>query len=381
MVPSLPEGFIQRPSELEHLIGLLVTERGEVALLGAGGTGKTVLAAAACHDSRVVEEFYDGILWTTLGSSPNLVNAIAELYVALASERPAFLSVGDAAAALREVLSSRRAIIVIDDVWSEAALEPFLRGGPECVRLITTRDDWVLPRDTMKVAVDAMRPSEAVLLLIRDLPAFPAALQSRIDELAQRRLGGWPLLLSQANALLCDRVERGEPAERAFEYLERSLARRGLAGTLRGDDPEDRRRSASGTLDISLDQLDAERVRTRFGELGVFAEDAEISLASIGTLWSRDDEWDEFEVDDLCARLANFLFFGSLISGGAPYGCTTSCARCCASGSASNIWLSWRRRWSMAGAGVAVAIGPGSPTPMDCASCRPTSRRSKGPMN
>jgi hypothetical protein len=52
------------------------------------------------------------------------------------------------------------------------------------------------------------------------------------------------LLLGQANALLCDRIERGEPAELAFNYLERSLARRGLTGTLRVDDPEDRRRSA-----------------------------------------------------------------------------------------------------------------------------------------
>jgi hypothetical protein len=148
-----------------------------------------------------------------------------------------------------------------------------------------------------------MRPGEAISLLTRGLLAFPAARQSRIDGLAQRRLGGWPLLLGQANALLCDRVERGEPAERAFDNLERSLARRGIAGTLRVDDPEKRRRSASGTLDISLGQLDTEQERMRFGELGVFAEDADITLASIGTLRGRDGDCDEFEVDDLCARL------------------------------------------------------------------------------
>jgi hypothetical protein len=276
------------------------------ALRGAGGFGKTELARFLCHDDDIEEAFDGGILWATLGETPaNPVAMLTDLTAALSGRMPEATGLDAAKAALAEALDDRVCLIVIDDVWRRRDVDPFLHRGPRdhTTRLITTRDDGVLPRDTKKVAVDAMRPDEAVSLLTHGLPAFPAALQSRIDELAQRRLGGWPLLLCQANALLCDRVERGEPAERAFDHLERSLARRGLAGTLRVDDPEDRRRSASGTLDISLGQLDAERERTRFGELGVFAEDADITLDSIAALWSRDGDCDEFEVDDLCKRL------------------------------------------------------------------------------
>jgi hypothetical protein len=52
MVPDLPTGFVQRPSEFDQLLGfLLAPDRRDpvaitTALLGAGGLGKTTLAIA-----------------------------------------------------------------------------------------------------------------------------------------------------------------------------------------------------------------------------------------------------------------------------------------------------------------------------------------------
>ena len=42
--------------------------RSRSALQGAGGFGKTTLAAALCHDDDVKLAFGDGILWVTLGA-------------------------------------------------------------------------------------------------------------------------------------------------------------------------------------------------------------------------------------------------------------------------------------------------------------------------
>jgi hypothetical protein len=46
------------------------------ALHGAGGFGKTTIAAALCHDEHVITAFFDGILWVTLGRNPNLPAAV-----------------------------------------------------------------------------------------------------------------------------------------------------------------------------------------------------------------------------------------------------------------------------------------------------------------
>ena len=48
---------------------------------------------------------------------------------------------------LGEVIGESRLLLVIDDVWREAQLRPFLRGGPNCVRLVTTRLPHVFPHD------------------------------------------------------------------------------------------------------------------------------------------------------------------------------------------------------------------------------------------
>ncbi len=129
---------MQRPKQFEALRALLLKgERKDpvaitTALTGAGGFGKTTLAAALCHDEEIIQAFDDGILWTTLGETPDLADALAKLHAGLTGERPAFKDAEDAATSLAERLEGKNCLIVIDDVWDPAHLEPFLRGGPGC---------------------------------------------------------------------------------------------------------------------------------------------------------------------------------------------------------------------------------------------------------
>ena len=111
------------------------------ALRGADGYGKTTLAIALCHDERVQEAYDDGILWVTLGEAPgDLTEKIKNLIELLTGERPGFTDKDAAAAHLSELLANRDILIVIDDAWDSSHIQPFMRGGPLCSRLITTRN-------------------------------------------------------------------------------------------------------------------------------------------------------------------------------------------------------------------------------------------------
>ena len=201
MAPDLPEGFVQRPTEFQQLVAYLLDEERQnpvaitTALHGAGGFGKTTLAAALCHDEDVITAFDDGILWVTLGQTPNILAALTTLYAALTDERPGFATEQDAATALTERLSDKDCLIVIDDVWNAAHLRPFLRGGERCARLITTRQ-FDIAADARRVDVDEMATDEAVQLLTARLEAPPDDLEP-FRALA-RRLGEWPLMLELA---------------------------------------------------------------------------------------------------------------------------------------------------------------------------------------
>ena len=283
MADALPEGFVARPEEFDALKRSLLDARGEpvaitAALRGAGGYGKTALANALCHDSDIQDAFSDGILRITLGEKPDdLVGRIADLVETLTGERPGFRTIDAAKVALADALDDRRCLLVIDDAWRAQDLAPFLHRGPrnQTTRLVTTRDDRILPQDAARIAVDAMKSGEAQAMLSRGMPTpMAAALRPRLAALAGR-LGEWPLLLGLANGVVRARMARGASPADALAYAERAIAQRGIATAFQPDDRESRRRTAWGTLEVSLEQLGADE-RARFAELAVFVEDAEI---------------------------------------------------------------------------------------------------------
>jgi ribosomal protein L39E len=143
MVEDLPEDFVARPNEFNELVGRLLNEKQDsaiaitAALRGAGGYGKTTLAKALCHNERIQEAFYDGILWVTLGEKPgDLTGRVGDLIEILSGERSGFEGSDAATSRLMELLADRHILIVIDDVWNIAHLKPFIQGGPKVLILI-----------------------------------------------------------------------------------------------------------------------------------------------------------------------------------------------------------------------------------------------------
>ncbi len=284
MAPDLPDHFVQRPTEFEALkSGLLSPDRKRplavtTALSGAGGFGKTTLAAALCHDEDILQNFDDGILWVTLGQAPNIVNSLTTAYAALTGDRPGFVTEEDAAFQFGQKLEDRNCLLVIDDVWDAAHLRPFLRGGHACARLFTTRDAEIAS-ESERVNVDEMREGEAVAVLTFGVVGLS---EQHARELA-RRLGEWPIALELARATMRQQIEKGESAKNAAQYIFDALAEEGVdALEKRTADP--RHRTVSAVLSVSLQLLAADDSQD-LAKLSIFPEDVAIPLSAAGGVW------------------------------------------------------------------------------------------------
>jgi WD40 repeat protein len=302
MAPALPPNFVPRPAEYEKLKSLLLsTDRAKpvaitTALTGAGGFGKTTLAAALCHDEDIVENFDDGILWLTLGQTPDILNALLTAYAALTGQRPGFSGVEDAAFQLGQKLADRACLLVIDDVWDAAHLRPFLRGGESSASLFTTRDAAIVG-EAEPVNVDQMREAEAIAMLSQGAPNLETAAARNLAS----RLGEWPLVLELASAMLRERIRQGDSPAHATERLLARIERKGL-GILENPAAERRHRTISSVLEDSLELLDA-LGRRRLRELSIFPEDVPIPLSAAAAIWEL-DEWDAEELAQRFARLS-----------------------------------------------------------------------------
>lgn len=202
---------------------------------------------------------------------------------------------------------SRDILLVVDDVWDPAHLEPFLQGGPHCARLLTTRNLDTLPQLCLNVKVDLMQSNEAASLLGADLPK---ECENQITSLA-KRVGNWPLLLGIVNGVLRERVIlMHQPLPEAITYVNKALDKRGLTAFSTGN-TQARNRAVELTVDVSLERFTQER-RERFQELSIFPEDVAISLNVIATLWQVTGGLDDFEVEDFCGRLHSRSLLQSL---------------------------------------------------------------------
>jgi hypothetical protein len=261
MAPEPPADFVHRPTEFNTLKKQLLDAKGDAvaitaALRGAGGYGKTTLARALAHDADIQDAYFDGILWVELGEKPeNLLLIISDLITRLTGNPPGLNTVNAAATALGEALGDRRILLIVDDVWREQDLRPFMQGGASTTRLVTTRNDSVLPSSTIRQTVDAMWGDEALSLLATGLPADQIlALRRDLTALASR-LGKWALLLKLVNAFLDRAVERGQALPLAIAGVNRRLDEKGLVAFDARHD-EERAKAVARTIGVSLEYLD-----------------------------------------------------------------------------------------------------------------------------
>lgn len=311
-VEALSQDYVPRPEEFHRLKRSILQKDGQrltaitSALKGAGGYGKTTLAKALCHDPEIRASFPDGILWTTLGENlkpGDLVAKVKEIIYSLTQTNPPIESLDVATAELRVALEGRRLFLVLDDVWFASDLNPFLQGGPDCARLVTTRNEGILPPDVPGVPVDAMRQEEAIQLLyyqvgsVDDFKKHEQALYNLVQSLK-----AWPLLIRLVNSILRNRVQKHRQSlPDALAYLERELEKHGVIA-FDPEQPRERHEAVARTLDISFALL-SKTDYDRYLKLAIFPEDADIPFELIQRLWKNDTLLEQDDIEAICLRL------------------------------------------------------------------------------
>lgn len=303
MAPDLPGNYVERQCESEALLSVLLDKNQRnpqfitTALQGPGGFGKTTLACSLCHHEQMISAFDDGILWVSLGEQPDIQGALTKLYAALTGERPPFIDADDASIQLSSRLDQKNCLLVIDDVWDANHLKPFLRGGRQCARLITTRQLGVtIELGGSRTLVDKMTEDQSVKLLTSRIGSSPSAADTVQLRTLAHRLGEWPLLLKLAASQLWERIERGDSLDGAIAYLNLAMNKRGVVAFDRTSS-NSRHDAIASTVASSLELFSPDD-QARCAELAIFPNDTFVPLNSVSTLWNLD----EFDTEELIQR-------------------------------------------------------------------------------
>jgi hypothetical protein len=308
MPGDLSADFVPRPVEYTALKTAVRSETPNqaVAVIGAGGYGKTMLVNALCRDPDVRFDFSDGIVRVEIGKErADVTGLVSDLIEKLDPDgkRPGFVDVLTASEHLGELIGESRLLMVIDDVWREAQLRPFLRGGPNCVRLVATRLPHVFPDDILhtEVRIDEMGADEAVSLISMNLPTAGEPGSTATLAALVVRLGNWAQMLSVANGWIRDRIKKGERLADSIVRFEQRLAKDGPF-VFNAKDETQRNRAIRLCIDASVEDLDASE-EIRLDELAVLPEDEWVPLGIVESLWGETGQFDEDDTEDLLRRL------------------------------------------------------------------------------
>ncbi len=282
-VPRMPNHFVGRETQIAELVRKLCSG-GSYALSAEGlpGVGKTTLAVALAHHQDVLARFADGVLWAGLGPHAAASSALLDWADALDVDLTDIAEDKDRSKELKKAIGDRALLLIIDDAWEREPAELLRCGGPNCVHLLTTRNQRIALKFAGHVeSVEELAPQAAREFLHVLAPkAYDAG-----PELADRLLeavGYLPLAIE----LLGGYLNAGESlyyaakSRQALDELTDPARRLALAGQRIGSDDV---MTLEEIIALSLDGLREESASAVdvFYQLGAFApKPARFSLAA-----------------------------------------------------------------------------------------------------
>jgi WD40 repeat protein len=282
--PPRVANYLERPEALHALRDTLFTEDDRqpialTALAGMGGIGKTVLAKALTQDEVVLRAFPDGIVWVTAGKERkrDFIEEMREVAKALGDDLSAYDTTLACENQYRSTIANKAALIVVDDVWSKADIEPLLAESPRSRFLFTTRDASIgrfvsaheHRADLLDVAQSRQLLASWAHVPIAELPAAG-------DELITE-CGRLPLALSVVGAML-----RGAPDKFWLDTLQ--LMREADLSAIQEQLPPGQD-SFFKAVEVSFQSLKPD-MRQRYKSMAVLLEDMAAPLPILETLWN-----------------------------------------------------------------------------------------------
>ncbi|KAL7612146.1 hypothetical protein Lser_V15G05678 [Lactuca serriola] len=120
-----PEKFqiFGRDDEKQRIVELLTESRKEeeltiLPIVGMGGIGKTALAKLVYNDEKI-EQYFDVRKWLCVSVKVSIVKLLEMIYESVAGKEPQLHTKVYLIDSLKELLGSKRYLLVLDDVWVE----------------------------------------------------------------------------------------------------------------------------------------------------------------------------------------------------------------------------------------------------------------------
>lgn len=214
-VPRMPSRFAPRVDEIER-VGRAVLDAVDrpvdggrmVAVVGMGGAGKSVLAAAVSRTEGIRRAFSDGVVWIELGPDPSIVERQVQLAAALGAPDASFADPQQGKTFLGRLLAQQHCLVVLDNIWRVEHLAAFDALGPHGRLLLTTRDVGLArAAGATRCEVGLLDDVQALALLAQwagqEVEALPA-----VARLVARECGNLALALAMAGAMIEGRPER-----------------------------------------------------------------------------------------------------------------------------------------------------------------------------
>ncbi|MEP4195696.1 MAG: TIR domain-containing protein, partial [Aliishimia sp.] len=289
------KNMVSRPEKLAEVKQHLLSEdRDPVAissvLRGRGGFGKSILASAVAQDDDIRNGYIDGVFWVTLGKeAQNVVPQLETLNLLISGKPMGTTDANTAAEELARLLDHRDVLVILDDVWTEAQLRPFLKVTRNASLLITTQQREIV-EDAVQIDVEQLTGQEALAVLSRGLNPAPderTSLQNFADEHWR-----WAQLLAICNHAILKRMKRGGRLEAVLTDVRQALR----TGQQIGRD--DRDLTLQAALDLSLSDMEPD-LRDKLLLLAALDEDTEVPTDVLANLW----DVELFTAQDICIEL------------------------------------------------------------------------------
>lgn len=299
IIPALPGLMIGREHDVTEIKSRLTTTSASTqpvvtVIEGWPGVGKSTLLAALAHDPDLFVAFPDGILWASLGETPNVQNELLRWSEALQ------IVSGNKVTESRQLtqqmtaaMRDKQMLLLIDDVWQPEHVAPFRIEGRHCAIVITTRLSAaaraLAPTATDIYRLPQLRNDAALSLLLRLAPEVVTRHRETALELV-KSLEGLPLAIQVAGRLLHQESQMGWGVDALMQELREG------SRLLKEQPPSDVRTVLSDSnatvaalLNRSTRTLDSETV-TRFALLSLFVpKPATFDLDAMAALWKTED--------------------------------------------------------------------------------------------
>ena len=261
------------------------------AICGMAGSGKSSLAAYIVRDASVRRAFPDGVIWLNVTQSGTPALLWRQISVHFNEVQRDVID-DEVESEIHKIFLNRKALIVLDDVWSGAIATLFgnALGDTRNSILITTRDSSYLHGKADSIAqMQGMSKSDALLLLSRYANCDVSELPGSARGLA-REVGYLPLALAIVGSMVSDGRSWDAITEaykvRRKDFLTRFVNYYSNAG----------HESAFAAIQMSVDALDAS-LAPYYMKLAVFPKSEDIALAAVRTLW--DNTLSEYETESI----------------------------------------------------------------------------------